>query len=79
MQSLKFVIQSRNWWLIELPVWLTDGFFGHYFWNMEGTVSIHVNSRVAHVWLPYTAINVQAGGGKQTLENSENLEIWKFA
>ena len=27
---------------------------------------IHVNSRVAHVWLPYTVINVQAGGGGET-------------
>ena len=23
---------------------------------------IHVNSHVAHVWLPYTVINVQVGG-----------------
>ena len=55
---------------------MVDGrFFGHYFWKVEGTVRTHVNSRVAHVWLPYTVINVQAGGGKQTSENSENLEI----
>ena len=33
-------------------------FFGHLFWKVEGTVRTHVNSRVAHVWLPYTVINV---------------------
>ena len=44
--------------------YVVDGrFFAHYFWKVEGTVRIHVNSRVAHVWLPYTVINVQNGGG----------------
>ena len=44
--------------------YVVDGrFFDHYFWKVEGTVRIHVNSRVAHVWLPYTVINVQDGGG----------------
>ena len=38
---------------------------------------IHVNSRVANVWLPYTVINMQ-GGGKQTSENSESLKNFKF-
>ena len=43
---------------------MVDGrFFGHFFWKVEGTVRIHVNSRVAHVWLPYTVINVWGGGG----------------
>ena len=57
--------------------YVVDGrFFGHFFWKVEGTVRIHVNSRVAHVWLPYTVINVQGVGGKQTSENSENLEIF---
>ena len=61
--------------------YVVDGrFFGHYFWKVEGTVRIHVNSRVAHVWLTYTVINLQAGGGgKRPSENSENLEIFKFA
>ena len=36
-------------------------FFGHYFWNVEGTVRIHVNSHVAHMWLPYMVINMQDG------------------
>ena len=36
---------------------MIDGrFFAHFFWKVEGTVRIHV-------WLPYTVINVQAGGG----------------
>ena len=44
--------------------YVVDGrFFAHYFWKVEGTVRIHVNSRVAHVWLPYTVINVQAAEG----------------
>ena len=43
--------------------YVVDGrFFGHFFWKVEGTVRIHVNSRVAHVWLPYTVINVWGGG-----------------
>ena len=33
--------------------YVVDGrFFAHFFWKVEGTVRIHVNSRVAHVWLP---------------------------
>ena len=55
---------------------MVDGrFFGHFFWKVEGTVRTHVNSRVAHVWLPYTVINV-LGGGLRALENSESLEIF---
>ena len=42
---------------------MVDGrFFGHFFWKVEGTVHTHVNSRVAHVWLPYTVINMWGGG-----------------
>ena len=42
--------------------YVVDGrFFGHYFWKVQGTVRIHVNSRVAHVWLLYTVINVYRG------------------
>ena len=42
---------------------VVDGrFFAHFFWKVEGTVRIHVNSRVAHVWLLYTVIKVQGGG-----------------
>ena len=44
--------------------YVVDGrFFGHFFWKVEGTVRTHVNSRVAHMWLPYTVINVWEGGG----------------
>ena len=43
--------------------YVVDGrFFGHFFWKVEGTVCIHINSCVAHVWLPYTVINMQCGG-----------------
>ena len=39
--------------------YVVDGrFFSHFFWKVEGTVRTHVNSRVAHVWLTYTVINV---------------------
>ena len=45
--------------------YVVDGrFFGHFFWKVEGTVPIHVNSRVAHVWLPYTVINMLGGNCK---------------
>ena len=44
--------------------YVVDGrFFPHFIWKVEGTVRIHVNSRVAHVRNPYTVINVQDGGG----------------
>ena len=43
---------------------MVDGrFFPPYIWKVEGTVRIHVNSSVAHVWLPYMVINVHDGGG----------------
>ena len=54
---------------------MVDGrFFGHFFWKVEGTVRTHVNSRVAHVWLPYTVINVWGGGG----ENCDHRKTQKF-
>ena len=54
-------------------------FFGHFFWKVEETVRTHVNSRVAHVWLKYTVINVWGGGGElRTSENLESLENFNF-
>ena len=50
--SVTFLVARR-------ATYVVDGrFFGHFFWKVEGTVRIHVNSCVAHVWLPYTVINV---------------------
>ena len=52
--------------------YVVDGrFFGHFFWKVEGTVRTHVNSRVAHVWLLYTVINVWEGG------NCEHRKVQK--
>ena len=42
-------------------MWLTDGFSVTFFGRWRGQCT-HVNSRVAHVWLPYTVINVWGGG-----------------
>ena len=51
---------------------MVDGqFFGHLFWKVEGTVHIHINSRVANVWLPYTVIH--------GLMNGSHLEQSKMA
>ena len=56
--------------------YVVDGrFIAHYFWKVEGTVCIHVNSHVAHVWLPYTVINVQDGGGDYELRKTR--KVWK--
>ena len=55
---------------------MVDGrFFAHFFWKVEGTVRIRVNSRVAHMWLPCRMVE---GGAFRTLENSESLENFKF-
>ena len=48
-----------------LPMWLTDGFFGHFFWKMEGTARTHLS----HVQLLYTVI---------TLEGEDIRNIGKF-
>ena len=33
--------------------YVVDGqFFAHFFWKVEGTVHIHINSHVAHMWPP---------------------------
>ena len=58
---------------------MVDGrFFGHFFWKVEGTVRTHVNSRVAHVWLPYMVINVWGKGELRASENSESLGNFNF-
>ena len=58
---------------------MVDGrFFGHFFWKVQGTVRTHVNSRVAHMWLPYTVINVWGGGELQASENLESSENFNF-
>ena len=73
---------KHNWksLVARRATYVVDGrFFAHYFWKVEGTVRIHVNSRVVHVWLPYTVINMQdGGGGFQTSSNSESPENFKF-
>ena len=56
--------------------YVVDGrLFAHYFWKVEGTVRTHVNSRVAHMWLPYTVINIQDGGGDSKL--CKTRKVWK--
>ena len=59
--------------------YVVDGrFFGHFFWKVEGTVRTHVNSRVAHVWLPYTVINVCVGGaGGGICKHRKTRKVWK--
>ena len=39
--TLVFLVARRATYVID------GRFFGHYFWKVEGTVRIHVNSRVA--------------------------------
>ena len=54
--------------------YVVDGrFFYHFFVKVEGTVCTHVNSCVAHVWLPYTVINVCVGGGGERIANIGKL------
>ena len=48
-------------------------FFSHLFWKLEGTVHIHVNSCVAHVWLLYMVINMQDVGGHSELWKTSNF------
>ena len=56
---------------------MVDGwFFAHYFWKVEGTVCIHVNSHVARVWLPYAVINMQDGGGGDS-KLCKTRKVWK--
>ena len=54
---------------------MVDGrFFGHYFWKVEGTVRIHINSPVAPVWVPYTLINKQDRGGHSELHKTQKVQ-----
>ena len=54
---------------------MVDGrFFYHFSCKVEGTVRAHVNSSVAHVWLPYTVINVFEGGN---CEHRKTRKVWK--
>ena len=49
-------------------------FLAHYFWKVEGTVHIHENSCVAHMWFPYTVINMQDGGGDSELHKTRKIQ-----
>ena len=58
---------------------MLDGrFFGQFFWKVEGTVCTHVNSHVAHVWLPYTVINVYGRGGTANIGKLGKLGKLQF-
>ena len=67
------------WWLVELPMWLTDGFSVTFFGRWRGQcaytlilVWLTCGSRTR--WLTCKL----GGGGKQTSENSESLENSNF-
>ena len=47
------------WWLVELPMWLTDGFLLTIFGRWRGQYAY----TLIPVWLPYTVINVCVCGG----------------
>ena len=71
-----YFINSMFLLVARRATYVVDGrFFAHYFWKVEGTVRIHVNSRVAHVWLLYTVINLQDGGGDSELRKTR--KVWK--
>ena len=67
------------WWLVELPMWLTDGFSVTFFGRWRGAVRIHMS----HIQLPYTVINMHVnmqgrGGNELNIEklgNFGNLQI----
>ena len=74
--QVSFNIFTSHLLVARRATYVVDGrFFGHFFWKVEWTVRTHVNSRVAHMWLPYTVINVQGGGGN---EHRKTQKIWKF-
>ena len=53
------------WWLVELPMWLTDGFFGHFFWKVEGSSAHTRESRATHVChVQLTCGKLLYGGGE---------------
>ena len=54
-------------------MWLTDGFFAHFLWKVEGTVRIHVNSCVAHVWLSCRMVG-EGGGGHSELLKTQKVQ-----
>ena len=73
------ILVISHWWLVELPMWLTDGFLVTFFGRWKGAVRIHVSH--VHTHESRTA-NMQGGGGcleSQTSENSKSLENLKFA
>ena len=59
---------TGNWWLVELPMWLTDGFWVTFFGRWRGAVHIHMS----HVQLTYMAINVH-GNCYYMVEGSPNV------
>ena len=70
--SVTFLVARRATYVVDRR------FFAHFFWKVEGTVRTHVNSHVAHVWLPYMVINMWGEGELQTSKNSESSENFKF-
>ena len=37
------LVKLASWWLVELPMWLTDGFLDTFFGRWRGAVRIHVS------------------------------------
>ena len=52
-------------------MWLTDGFLLTIFGRWRGQYAY----TLIHVWLPYTVINVQDGGGDSELRKTR--KVWK--
>ena len=53
---------------------MVDGrFFAHFFWKVEETVRTHVNSRVAHVWLPCRMVGGGGSGGIPKFQKTQKV------
>ena len=39
----QIVFESHYWWLVELPMWLTDSFLDTFFGRWRGAVRIHMS------------------------------------
>ena len=65
------VLSTTYWWLVELPMWLTDGFLTTFSGSWRG--------QCAHTLIPCGSCvaPVQDGGGKGHSELRKTRKVWK--
>ena len=70
--------ETTFWWLVELPMWFTDGFAITFFGRWRGAVRIHVSPHATHVCHVQLTCGKLLYGGGEPSRVAHVCHVWQL-